>query len=72
MDDKKASPFIDPNLTQDDIPDEDLHTLARLAGEAVRRENAVLRARGILPPLKPADGESQRPVDGRDDDSPGR
>ena len=51
MDDKKASPFIDPNLTQDDIPDEDLHTLARLAGEYVREQNRKLRAAGLIAPV---------------------
>ena len=53
MTEKAPNPFIDPNLTNDDIPEEDLLTLARLAGEAIRRETAELRAKGLLPPICP-------------------
>lgn len=36
-------------LRAQEIPDEDLLTLGRLAGEAVREENRRLRAAGNLP-----------------------
>jgi hypothetical protein len=43
------NPFKDPNLTHDDVPEEDLQTLARLAGEAVRAQSRRLQAEGKLP-----------------------
>lgn len=59
-----TNPFVDPNLTRDDIPDEDLRTLARLAGEKIRREEAELRAAGRHPdqqkPSKPADPATEK------------
>lgn len=53
MSDTKPNPFILPDFAGQEIPDEDLHTLARLAGEEVRRKNALLRAKGLFPLSSP-------------------
>lgn len=69
------TPFLDPKLTKDDVPEEDLRTLSRLAGEHVRAESKRLREVGIWPPKaapKPAGTKVTDPNHAQDSDDLGR